>query len=64
VRVTVGREAKKYLDYARECVKQAEEAHTQERRDKLIELARVWTQAALAEQAALSEQDIRGNNSR
>jgi hypothetical protein len=52
------REAEKYWDYARECVKQAEKAHTQERRDKLIELARVWTQAAL------SEQDIRGNNGR
>jgi hypothetical protein len=53
----MGREAKKYLDYARECTRQAEEADNPQRRDKLIELARVWTQAALTEQGAYRIQD-------
>jgi hypothetical protein len=44
----MSREAQKYRDYARECLRQAEEAHTSERRDKLLELARVWADAALA----------------
>jgi hypothetical protein len=48
----MGHEAKKYLGYARECVRQAEQALTQERRGKLIELARVWMAAALNEEAA------------
>jgi hypothetical protein len=48
----MGHEAKKYLGYAQECVRQAEQAHTQERRGKLIELARVWMAAAVNEEAA------------
>src|SRR5262245_65908335 len=43
----MGAEAKKYFAYARECARQAGEATTAERRDKLLELARVWTIAAL-----------------
>jgi hypothetical protein len=50
----MGREAKKYLAYARECVRQAEAAASAERRDKLMELARVWMTAALSEQALAS----------
>jgi hypothetical protein len=45
----MGHEAKKYLGYARECARQAEQAHTEERRGKLIELARVWMAAAANE---------------
>jgi len=44
----MSREAQKYRDYARECLRQAEEADTSERRDKLLELARVWADAAAA----------------
>ena len=44
----MSREAQKYQDYARECLRQAEEADTSERRDKLLELARVWADAAAA----------------
>ena len=44
--------AHKYHGYARECVRLAEQADTLERRDKLIELARVWTEAALTEELA------------
>jgi hypothetical protein len=51
-RMIMGHEAKKYLGYAQECVRQAEQAHTQERRGKLIELARVWMAAAVNEEAA------------
>jgi hypothetical protein len=45
-------EAKKYHGYARECVRLAGRAETPELRDKLIELARVWMDAALTEEEA------------
>ena len=43
-------EARKYHTYARECLRQAEAAGTPERREKLIELSRIWMQAALNEE--------------
>jgi hypothetical protein len=46
------REAVKYRDYARECLRQAEQAESPERREKLIELARVWTEAAIVMEPA------------
>jgi hypothetical protein len=45
-------EAKKYRDYARECVRLAGRAETPELRDKLIDFARVWMDAALTEEEA------------
>jgi hypothetical protein len=45
----MGAEAKKYFAYARECARQAREATSAERRDKLLELSRVWMIAALTE---------------
>jgi len=42
-------EAKKYHAYARECLKQAEKAERPDHREKLIELSKVWTQAAMNE---------------
>ena len=42
-------EANKYRAYARECLRQAEKAEKPEARQKLIELSRVWTAAALKE---------------
>jgi hypothetical protein len=53
----MGRESKKYLQYARECTRQAEQTESPERRDKLIDLAQVWMQAALREQAATHDAD-------
>jgi hypothetical protein len=44
----MSRAAQKYRGYARECLRQAEEADTSERRDKLLEIARVWADAAAA----------------
>jgi hypothetical protein len=43
-------EAKKYHAYARECLEQAEKADTLEIRERLIELSRVWLEAALREE--------------
>lgn len=43
-------EAKKYHDYARECLKLAEEATRSDVRERLIELSRVWMEAALLEE--------------
>src|SRR5262249_46988300 len=51
----VSSEQQKYLDYARECVRLAGHAETPEFRDKLIDLARVWMDAAMAEEEAESE---------
>lgn len=43
----MSREAQKYREYARECLRQSAEAQTAERRDKLVELAHVWANAAV-----------------
>jgi len=43
-------EAKKYHAYARECLHQAEKADAPETKEKLIELSRVWLEAALREE--------------
>ena len=45
-------QAEKYHKYSRECVRLAEEANSVEKRTKLLELARVWTDAALVEEQA------------
>ena len=46
-------EAKKYHGYARECARLAEQAETVEKRNKLLELARVWLDAAIIEEQGL-----------
>ncbi len=43
-------EAKKYLDYARECLKLAEKANRPDHREQLIELSKVWMEAAMNKQ--------------
>jgi hypothetical protein len=43
-------EAKKYHAYAWECLKLAEEATSSDMRERLIELSRVWMEAALREE--------------
>ena len=45
-------EAKKYHGYARECVRLAGRAETPAQRDRLIDLARIWMDAALTEEEA------------
>ena len=45
-------EAKKYEEYARECVRLAGHADTTEARDQLLDLARVWMDAAMTEEEA------------
>ncbi len=43
-------EAETYWQYSRECTRQAVQAETPELRDQLLDLARVWTEAALREE--------------
>jgi hypothetical protein len=43
-------EARKYHTYARECLRLAETADKPDVREKLIELSRVWMDAALNEE--------------
>jgi hypothetical protein len=43
-------EAKKYHAYARECLKLAEETTRPDVRERLVELSRVWMEAALEEE--------------
>ena len=43
-------DAKRYWQYAQECSRQAVEAATPELRDQLLDLARVWTEAAMCEE--------------
>ncbi len=43
-------EAKKYWRYSQECTKQAVEAETEDLRDQLLSLARLWTEAAMCEE--------------
>ena len=48
----------RYADhgYARECLKLAEEADSDQTRQKLIDLSRVWMEAALQGEAAANKQ--------
>ena len=52
LRVNMPSEAAKYLEYARECVRLAGHAVEAGERDKLVELARTWMQAAMTEEEA------------
>ena len=49
-------EARKYHAYAHECVRLAGQAKTPELRDKLIDLARIWMDAALTEEEAQEQE--------
>ena len=44
--------AKDFDDYARECVRLAEQVDSQELREKLLQQAREWMQAVMAEEDA------------
>ena len=48
-------QAKKYRGYAIECVRLAKQAESIEKRNKLLELARVWADAALVEEQFATE---------
>jgi hypothetical protein len=48
-------QAKKYRDYASECVRLAQQADSIEKRNKLLELARVWMDAAVVEDQLAAE---------
>jgi len=48
-------QAKKYRGYATECVRLAKQADSIEKRNKLLELARVWMDAALVEEQFATE---------
>jgi hypothetical protein len=41
--------AKQYQEHARECIRMAEQADSEETRDRLLELARIWMNSALIE---------------
>jgi hypothetical protein len=43
-------QAKKYRGYARECFRLANQADSLKKHNKLLELARVWMDAALVEE--------------
>lgn len=43
-------EGQKYWQYSRECTRQALEAETPELRNQLLDLARMWTEAAVCEE--------------
>jgi hypothetical protein len=51
-------EAKKYHAYARECLQQAEKADKPETREKLLELSRVWLEAALREDGLVLQRSV------
>lgn len=53
--------AVKYFAYARECERQALEAEDNERRKRLLELARDWTEAALLEERGQQDQQEEGS---
>lgn len=47
-------EATKYNNYARECLRLADEANSVDTRNKLLELARVWMEAARLEEEQMA----------
>jgi hypothetical protein len=54
-------EAKKYSAYARECLRLAETADDTDKRQKLIELSRVWMEAALNEERLHRQEQLRSS---
>ena len=50
-------DAQQYHAYARECLEMAEKADTPEQREKLIELSRVWMQAALEQERKCAQRN-------
>jgi len=60
----MSREAEKYRAYERECLRQAQQAHSSERRIKRRELARVWADAALAVEVDEATGDVLSPSSR
>jgi hypothetical protein len=48
-------QAKKYRGYATECLRLAQQAGSIEKRNKLLELARVWADAAMVEDQLASQ---------
>jgi hypothetical protein len=48
-------EAKRYHSYARECLRLAKAADKSDDREKLIELSRLWMEAALREEMLVLE---------
>jgi hypothetical protein len=48
-------QAKKYIDYARECVRLAGHSASNDARDKLLDLAKVWMNAAMTEEELASD---------
>jgi hypothetical protein len=56
-------EAEKYWRYSRECTRQAVEAETQELRDQLLTLARLWIEAAMCEKLNANDCNVHLENS-
>jgi hypothetical protein len=54
----------KYLEYARECVRLAGYAVDEVERDKLLELARTWMQAAMTEEEAAAASSAKASSAR
>jgi hypothetical protein len=57
-------EAAKYLEYARECVRLAGHAVDEVERDKLLELARTWMQAAMTEEEAAAASSAKASSAK
>jgi hypothetical protein len=57
-------EAAKYLEYARECVRLAGHAVEAGERDKLVELARTWMQAAMTEEEAAAASSTKASSAK
>ena len=57
-------QADKYLEYARECIRLAGYAVEVSERDKLVELARTWMQAAMTEEEAAAALSAKASSSK
>jgi hypothetical protein len=57
-------EAAKYLEYARECIRLAGHAVEAGERDKLVELARTWMQAAMTEEEAAAASSAKASSAK
>jgi hypothetical protein len=54
----MGSSAKDFEDFAKDCVRLADQADTPTLRERLLDLARIWKQAAIDEEALMNRHGV------
>ena len=54
----MGSSAKDFEDFAKDCIRLADQADTPTLRERLLDLARIWKQAAIGEEALMNRHGV------